>query len=203
MQHDFEGMIHVAGAPDPIEWLVGRNVVFDKKDEQPAYEITAHLMYWSTLYDFRTQRRYHKDCQKRFEDGFSYNCVENTGKDLSKHALKYDDDIDYGSNFTLMIKLISDLFHDTVLENIEEIHTRSHPLDDGQSWNEYPFIGRPEFEDIIICHAVHQLTDHQLYSIPDLIRLNDFWAEVHLTIQSITEQDGTRFIPNKKTHNIP
>lgn len=41
----------------------------------------------------------------------------------------------------------------------------------------------------------HQLTNHQLYSIPDLLPLNDFWAEVNLTIQSITEQNGTRYIP--------
>ena len=26
---DFEGMIHIAGAPDPIEWLVGREVVLE------------------------------------------------------------------------------------------------------------------------------------------------------------------------------
>lgn len=99
-------------------------------------------------------------------------------------------------HFTLMIKLIADFGNGTVKENIECIHCSSTSLDDGQSWNEYPFSGRSEFADIIICHAVHQLTGHQLYSIPDLIRLNDFWAEAKLTIQSITRQDGTRFIPN-------
>ena len=52
-----------------------------------------------------------------------------------------------------------------------------------------------EIDDIVICHAVHQLTDHQLYSIPDLLRLNDFWAEVNLTIQSITDQKGNRWKP--------
>ncbi|WP_438872095.1 hypothetical protein [Paramuribaculum intestinale] len=111
-------------------------------------------------------------------------------------VLKLEDDCEYGSDFTLMIKLIADLGDGTVEENIECVHCSSTPLDDGQSWNEYPFSGRREFADIIICHTVHQLTDHQLYSIPDLIRLNDFWAEAKLTIQSITEQDGTRFIPN-------
>ena len=111
-------------------------------------------------------------------------------------VLKLEDDSEYGSDFTLMIKLIADFANGTVKENIEWIHCSSTPLDDGQSWNEYPFSGRHEFADIIICHAVHQLTGHQFYSIPDLIRLNDFWAEAKLTIQSITEQDGTRFIPN-------
>lgn len=111
-------------------------------------------------------------------------------------VLKLEDDCEYGSDFTLMIKLIADLGYGTVKENIERVHYSSTPLDDGQSWNEYPFSGRREFADIIICHAVHQLTGHQFYSIPDLIRLNDFWAEAKLTIKSITKQDGTRFMPN-------
>lgn len=110
-------------------------------------------------------------------------------------VLNHYDGRDYGSDFVLMIKLIADFSYGTVNEDIEHINGSSTKLDDGQSWNEYPFSSRKEFENIIICHAVHQLTSHQLYSIPDLIRLNDFWAEVHLIIQSITEQDGTRYIP--------
>lgn len=110
-------------------------------------------------------------------------------------VLKLEDDAQYGSNFPLMIKLISDLFHGSVTENIEQIGPTSLPLDDGVSWDEYPFRGHKDFNGIIICHAVHQLTDHQLYSIPDLLRLNDFWAEVKMTVQSITTQNGTRFNP--------
>jgi hypothetical protein len=30
------------------------------------------------------------------------------------------------------------------------------------------------------------------YSIPGILRLNDFQAEAHLTFQSITEQNGTQ-----------
>lgn len=76
------------------------------------------------------------------------------------------------------------------------IHTHSTPLDDGQSWNEYPFRDKKEFDEFIICHAVHKLTNEQLYSIPDLFRLKDFWAEIYLTVQSITAQDGTRYQSN-------
>lgn len=110
-------------------------------------------------------------------------------------VLKLEDDEYFGSDFTLMIKLIAELYNDTANEIIEGVYTLSTPLDDGESWNEYPFRDKPEFDKIIICHAVHQLTNHQHYSIPDLLRLNDFWAEVHLTIQSITAQDGTRYKP--------
>ncbi|MDE6340023.1 MAG: hypothetical protein K2K97_09595 [Muribaculaceae bacterium] len=80
---DFEGMIHVAGAPDPIEWLVGREVLFENTEKPSVSELAAHLLYWSTLYYFKTQPRYRKDCQRRFEEGTAYNYVENPGKELS------------------------------------------------------------------------------------------------------------------------
>lgn len=80
---DFEGMIHVTGAPVPIEWLVGREVIFDETEKPADSELVAHLLYWSTLYDFKTQTRYHKDCQRRFEEGVAHHYVENPGKDLS------------------------------------------------------------------------------------------------------------------------
>lgn len=117
---------------------------------------------------------------------FSYNDVDS--------VLKLDDD-HYCSDFCRMIDIIHTCNYGTYWECIERISPNSHNLDDGQSWNEPPFYGRPEFDDIIICHAMHNLSDHMLYSIPDILRLNDFWAEVHLTFQSITEQDGTRYIP--------
>lgn len=108
-------------------------------------------------------------------------------------VLKLDDD-HYCSDFCRMIDIIHTCNYGTYWECIERISPNSHILDDGVSWNEPPFYGRPEFNDIIICHAMHNLSDHMLYSIPDILRLNDFWAEVHLTFQSITKQDGTRYI---------
>lgn len=107
--------------------------------------------------------------------------------------LVLDDDY-YGSDFCRMIEIICICNYGTYWECIERFSLNSHSLDDGVSWNEPPFYGRPEFDDIIICHAMHNLSDHMEYSIPDILRLNDFWAEVHLTFQSITEQDGTRYI---------
>lgn len=108
-------------------------------------------------------------------------------------VLKLDDD-HYCSDFCRMIDIIHTCNYGTYWECIERISPNSHTLDDGVSWNEPPFYGRPEFDDIIICHAMHNLSDHMLYSIPDILRLNDFWAEVHLTFQSITTQDGSRYI---------
>lgn len=109
-------------------------------------------------------------------------------------VLKLDDD-HYCSDFCRMIDIIDTCNYGTYWACIERISPNSHILDDGVSWNEPPFYGRPEFDNVIICHAMHNLSDHMLYSIPDILRLNDFWAEVHLTFQSITKQDGSRYIP--------
>jgi len=111
-----------------------------------------------------------------------------------KSVLKLDDDC-YGSDFPRMIDIIHTCNYDTYWECIERISPISDSLDDGISWNEPPFYGRPEFDNIIICHAIHNRSYHLNYSIPDILRLNDFWAEVHLTFQSITEQNGTRYVP--------
>lgn len=103
-----------------------------------------------------------------------------------------DDDY-YGSKFAVMIKTLYEVYSHSGIESIATINEHRGPLDDGVSWYEYPFNRFPEFKDFIICHAVHDLTDHKLYSIPDLLRLNDFWSEVEFKAQSITNQDGQHY----------
>lgn len=103
------------------------------------------------------------------------------------------DDAYYCSNFAVMIKTLYEVHSYSGIENIVTINEHHGPLDDGVSWYEYPLNRFPEFKDSIICHAVHDLTDHKLYSIPDLLHLNDFWSEVYFKAQSITNQDGQHF----------
>lgn len=110
-------------------------------------------------------------------------------------VIRLADDDYYGSDFARMISVTATLNYGTFWECIERFYRESRSLDDGVSWDEPPFYGRAEFDNIVICHAMHNLTGHMGYSIPDVIRLNDFWAEVRLTLQSITGQDGTRYVP--------
>lgn len=107
--------------------------------------------------------------------------------------LTLPDDVLYGSNFPVMIKALYELYSDGFADSIVTVNEHHGILDDGQSWNEPPFMGHSEYDNIIICYAVHDLTSHKLYSIPDLLRLNDFWAEVNFKIQSITDQSGHHF----------
>lgn len=112
--------------------------------------------------------------------------------DDESSVLRLDDDSYYGSNFPLMIKLLIALYDEKCLSEVEYVCNGMTALDDGTSWMDAPFWNWPEFNDIIICHAVHDLTNHKAFSIPDLLRLNDFWCEAQIKFQSITRQDGTR-----------
>lgn len=103
------------------------------------------------------------------------------------------DDAYYGSNFAVMVKTLYEVYSNSGIESIVTINGHRGSLDDGISWYEYPFNRFHEFKDFIICYAVHDLTDHKLYSIPDLLRLNDFWSEVNLKVQSRTNQAGQHY----------
>lgn len=113
--------------------------------------------------------------------------------DKAESVVALPDDAYYGSRFALMIKTLYELYEYKGLEDIESVYPTSEPLDDTQSWDEPPFCGIPEFKDIVICHAVHDLTNHKAYSIPDLLRLNDFWCEVQVRVQSLTDQKGNHW----------
>lgn len=109
-------------------------------------------------------------------------------------VLKLDDDDYYGSNFMLMIKALTELYIAKGQENIIYARDGKNNLDDGESWLEEPFCKCKDWlGDIIICYAVHDLTSHKAYSIPDLLRLDSFLCESVVTFQSITRQYGSSF----------
>ena len=126
------------------------------------------------------------------------------GRDLFDKPLE-----PYWSNFPAMLAIISEYYENTLepecascFTSYELTHTPEMEakefglenfLDDGQSWAEMGPLNRPELKDICICHAVHDIVDHKLYSIPDLLRMNDFWCEVRVTHQLLSDRDGKRF----------
>lgn len=52
---------------------------------------------------------------------------------------------------------------------------------------------RDKFSHLRICYAIYHICDYGLYSIPDVLRMNDFWVEVAVKHQHIVELDGTRY----------
>lgn len=64
--------ISVDGAPDPQEWLVGREVIFDKPDVNISIaDMAAHLLYWSTLYAIKTQTAQRKAFSQWLHDSMA------------------------------------------------------------------------------------------------------------------------------------
>ena len=137
------------------------------------------------------------------------------GRDLFDKPLE-----PYWSDFPAMLAILSEYYENTLEPECASCSTSydlAHKpdmdakefgldnfLDDGQSWADIGPLNRPEFKDICICHAVHDLVDHKLYSIPDLLRMNDFWCEVKVTHQLLSDRDGGRFscIDRKEDENV-
>ena len=114
----------------------------------------------------------------------------------------------YGSDFAHMLDILYDFFEDSCWPDCAwcraSYSLKYKPgmsakefgledfLDDGNSWAE-SWLRREEFEGIEVCHAVHDLCLHKHYSIPDLLRMNDFWIEVKITHQHVVDRDGKRY----------
>lgn len=150
-----------------------------------------------------TKRAYNRISEIEAVEYYMAGCEED-GYDVESHVrfiyqgddsvLKLDDDDYYGSNFTLMIKALTELYLAKGQENIIYARLGKNELDEGESWLEEPFFKwKDRLHDIIICYAVHDLTSHKAYSVPDLLRLDSFLCESVVTFQSITRQNGTRF----------
>ncbi len=107
-------------------------------------------------------------------------------------VLKLEEDDYYGSDFALMCSVLSSFYQrKDPFGSIAASVSPGTPetLDDGKSWNNPPFNGE-KFDGIVIGYALHDLCHHKHFSIPDVIRLNDFWAEAILKVQSITTQNS-------------
>lgn len=95
--------------------------------------------------------------------------------DADGEVLRFDDDADYGSDFARMYDALAwteDLEIRSCITNLGE-KPEPDSLDDGTTWAEGCLV-LPQFEDIIICHAVHDLCTHKNYSIPDLLRVQSY-----------------------------
>lgn len=128
---DFENKIYIEGAPDPVEWLVGREIEYDKEifSQNNGLEVfplkisteakvSAHLLYWSTLYDFRTQTRFNKDFQNyldsltegktkyRLEDPDTTQSQQRKNIYFWKDTLANDSAIDWSYILTILRKRI-------------------------------------------------------------------------------------------------
>ena len=155
---------------------------------------------------------------KTFDDDVMVEGSLKYGCNGPESVLHLTNDHYYGSDFTRMLQIIDWLYSCDVdgfeIEEIEctskgSIDAANDPsmsdaelgfaddFDDGTTWAE-GWLDHPAFKHICICHAVHDICTHKSYSIPDLLRMNDFWCEVKITHQHIVEQDGRRWNDEKQ-----
>lgn len=95
--------------------------------------------------------------------------------DEDAEVLLYDDDDDYGSNYSQMIDALAwteDLEIHSCYTIIGENPEPNH-LDDGSSWAE-GCLDVPQFKGICVCYAVHDICTHKNYSVPDLLRIRSY-----------------------------
>lgn len=129
----------------------------------------------------------------------------------NEDVLCLENDEYYGSDFAYMMSLVwylEDELHGDFGRNIEECSIRHEAsntpnmtneewdcydsLDDGVSWAEGSLCIK-ELEHICMCHAIHSICTHHEYSIPDLLRMNNFWVEAKITCQHGINQSGKRY----------
>ena len=171
-------------------------------------DLLHHLMRRRTAELYRFLLRMGKDAA--FDDDYEVEgelCYSFNG---GQSILKLEDDAHYGSDFAYMIELADAYVYETSYHYIEQCHISynprhtpevtdeeldiRNPLDDGTSWAE-GVLCIPQLESVCICYPLHDLFSHKPYSVPDILRMNDFWTEAHLHCQHIVSQDGTRYCP--------
>ena len=127
--------------------------------------------------------------------------------DLPYSVLRLEDDNYYGSDFVRMAAILQETEEyqpgmadvRCYLDQIENFTPAitdeelgcANTMDDGTTWGE-AWLRIPPLEHIIICYALHALVTHMNWSIPDVLRINDYKIEVTLTVQQFSDQNRNR-----------
>lgn len=109
----------------------------------------------------------------------------------------------YGSDFAFAFEVIACLYTHKYLrrEEIEFSYCYKVDMDkdemqvadnlnDGQSWYHANMPAADKLSHLCICHAIYDLNMHKPYSIPDILRMNDFTVEVVVKHQHFANQKG-------------
>ena len=117
--------------------------------------------------------------------------------------LPMSNDAYYGSDFAFVFEVIACLYTHKYLRR-EEIEfsycykvdmdkdemQAADNLNDGQSWCHANMPAADNLSHLCICHAIYDLNMHKPYSIPDILRMNDFSVEVAVKHQHFANQFG-------------
>ena len=174
---------------------------FERVNEM-LYKLTQKL-YAKTASIYRELLTHKPDPD--FDDDFDIEGTLSYSYNSEDSVLRLEEDDYYGSNFNVMLWVLDAVMHEGWWQLCDVIKTYSSNdmpamsdkelgienwLDDGTTWAE-GWLRNPALEHICICHTVHDICTHKHFSIPDLLRLNDFWCEVSVKHQHLVAQDGS------------
>lgn len=127
--------------------------------------------------------------------------------DIPYSVLRLEDDNYYGSDFIRMAAILQETekhkpgmadvscnwsrLKDKSPSTTDEELECANIMDDWDYWAEGP-LRHPKLAHIKICYALHALCTHMNWSIPDVLRINDFSIEVKLTVQQFSDQEKNR-----------
>ena len=118
--------------------------------------------------------------------------------DTDEAVLKLEEDDFYGSDFLRMIPIADGAEYDLPIRSCV-VYCNSdaagksdkelgmvNELDDGETWAE-GWLYNPKLDHIVMCHAIHDLATHRAFSVPDVLRLNDFQIVIDTQIRLRTK----------------
>ena len=178
------------------------NGMFQGTDEEMKHfdRVNEHLLHLrNELFRRTTLMRDSISIDMDFDDDYEIEGTLMFTYNSAESVLTLSNDEFYGTDFRLMIKTLDSYYFATDDKNIGIVTIdpgKTNTADDGQTWAS-PVFGHDVFDNRIVGYGPYCLCYHKHFSIPDLVRLNDFWAEVTLTMQSMTTQSGERWIADK------
>lgn len=96
-------------------------------------------------------------------------------------VLPMECDDEYGSDYRLMMSVNDSLQDVRGMYGGKDVEF--YNLDDGASWG-HKFGPAPHFDGICVCHTASVFVDQLGYPVFDLLRMNDFWSEIHIVFQN-------------------
>ncbi len=159
----------------------------------------------------RTEELYRKTMATAYDPEFDNDIdVKGTIKfvmDGSESILPMNNEDYYGSDFISILDIIDSLYSKGLLhgQEIEYSYCLCPPskyrpdmsreelraadnLNDGSTWYRPYQPAAEKLKHLCICHAIYDLSMGKPYSIPDILRMNDFWVEVNVKHQHFAIQ---------------
>lgn len=128
--------------------------------------------------------------------------------DLPSSVLRLEDDEYYGSDFIRMAAILQET--EEYQPGMADVYCYARQVknyrpemsdkdlgcfnyldSDIDNWAE-AWLAIPSLKHIRFCHATHALVSHMNWSIPDVLRINNYKIEVTVTVQQYSDQDRNR-----------